>query len=329
MGLYAVRISYINKCCKRQKCVVVGFPHIATIWCPWPRILFPGQRCGSRHTWSGLTEGSRMSQEQTENDNVLVVTEDNRSGDETADPEVDIHLPRGPDPTPGSVPQTAQVDLETVGAATPDPGLHRQYGSKSGAKSKRLIYELPMTGTWPVTDFRDPQRADLEDTVAQNEICTLKLALPGPSTSATWGPPARPRPAASTTTNVPMFSGVTSWDQYRQAFDAIVRSNGWDDATVALQLLSHLEGDTLNVTLLVPEAQRATRIGLVSAVTDHYGSPGRLADYRRQFEKTGRQDGEDPSIFAIELETLAVKAGLLPDIYIYPSRVSPETLWIR
>ena len=30
--------------------------------------------------------------------------------------------------------------------------------------------------------------------------------------------------------------GVTSWDQYRQVFDAIVRSNGRDDATVYLQL---------------------------------------------------------------------------------------------
>ena len=34
----------------------------------------------------------------------------------------------------------------------------------------------------------------------------------------------------------------------------------------------------------------------------------RLADYRRQFEKTTRTTGEDPSIFAIALETLAVKA---------------------
>ena len=43
-------------------------------------------------------------------------------------------------------------------------------------------------------------------------------------------------------TKVPRFAGVTSWEQYRQVFDAIVRSNGWDDATAALQLLSHLEG---------------------------------------------------------------------------------------
>ena len=64
--------------------------------------------------------------------------------------------------------------------------------------------------------------------------------------------PDQPKPAVFTSTKVPKFSGVTSWDQYRQVFDAIVRSNGWDDDTVALQLLFHLEGDALNVALLVP-----------------------------------------------------------------------------
>ena len=33
-----------------------------------------------------------------------------------------------------------------------------------------------------------------------------------------------------------------SWEQYGQVFDASVLSNGWNDATAALQLLSHLEG---------------------------------------------------------------------------------------
>ena len=49
-------------------------------------------------------------------------------------------------------------------------------------------------------------------------------------------------------------------------------------------------------------------VGLVDALTAHYGSPGRLADYRRQFERTTRTVGEDPAIFATALETLAVKA---------------------
>ena len=76
-------------------------------------------------------------------------------------------------------------------------------------------------------------------------------------------------------------------------FDAMVPSNGWDDATAALQLLSHLEGDTLNVALLVPMSRRTSRTGLVDALSAHYGSPGRLADYRWQFEKTTRSVGED------------------------------------
>ena len=46
----------------------------------------------------------------------------------------------------------------------------------------------------------------------------------------------------------------------------------------------------------------------MDALSEHYGSPGRLADYRRQFEKTTRMAGEDPSRFAIALERLAVKA---------------------
>ena len=41
-----------------------------------------------------------------------------------------------------------------------------------------------------------------------------------------------------TSTKVPRFAGMTSWEQYRQVFDAIVLSNGWDDATVALQLFA-------------------------------------------------------------------------------------------
>ena len=46
----------------------------------------------------------------------------------------------------------------------------------------------------------------------------------------------------------------------------------------------------------------------MDALTAHYGSPGRLADYRRQFKRTTRTVGEDPAIFATALETLAVKA---------------------
>ena len=78
--------------------------------------------------------------------------------------------------------------------------------------------------------------------------------------------------------------------------------------TAALQLFSHLEGDALNVAHLVPLTRRLSRSGLVDALTAHYGSPGRLADYRRQFESTTRIIGEYPAIFATASETLAVKA---------------------
>ena len=62
------------------------------------------------------------------------------------------------------------------------------------------------------------------------------------------------------------------------------------------------------MALLVPLPRRLYRTGLAGALSAHYGSPGRLADYRRQSEKTTRTAGEDPSIFATALETLAVNA---------------------
>ena len=62
------------------------------------------------------------------------------------------------------------------------------------------------------------------------------------------------------------------------------------------------------MALLKPMPRRASRKELTDALSAHYGSPGRLANYRREFDKTVRKSGEDPSNFAIALETLAVKA---------------------
>ena len=125
-----------------------------------------------------------------------------------------------------------------------------------------------------------------------------------------------PRRSGFTSTPVPRYSGKSNWEQYHEVFEAIVCSNGWDDATAALQLLSHLDGDALNVTLLVPESRRVVPGFLKKSLSDHYNSPGRLAEYKRQFQRAFRGPGDDPSIFAIELETLARRAFIDIDISI-------------
>ena len=90
--------------------------------------------------------------------------------------------------------------------------------------------------------------------------------------------------------------------------------NGWDDVTAALQLLSHLDGDALNVALLVPESQRAVPEFLINSLLDHYNSPGRRAEYKRQFPRVVRRLEDDPSVFAIELETLARRVFMDVDL---------------
>ena len=69
---------------------------------------------------------------------------------------------------------------------------------------------------------------DLEDLQTENRF----LRTPRPQVSVPLV-----RQAALTTTKVPWFNGSTSWEQYQQVFDAIALSNGWSDATAALQLL--------------------------------------------------------------------------------------------
>ena len=55
---------------------------------------------------------------------------------------------------------------------------------------------------------------------------------------------------------------------------------------------------------------------LIKSLSDHYNAPGRLAGYKRQFQQACRRPGDDPSIFAIELETLARRAFIDIDITI-------------
>ena len=55
--------------------------------------------------------------------------------------------------------------------------------------------------------------------------------------------------AQFTNTAVPRFDGNGCWQQHLQIFNSI--SNGWRDKTAALQLFVHLEGEALNVALLM------------------------------------------------------------------------------
>ena len=84
--------------------------------------------------------------------------------------------------------------------------------------------------------------------------CRTELELARTHTMAVTLRPQRR--SGFTSTPVPRYSGKSNWEQYREVFEAIVCSNGWDDVTAALQLLSHLDEDALNVALLVPESRR-------------------------------------------------------------------------
>ena len=132
--------------------------------------------------------------------------------------------------------------------------------------------------------------------------CRTELELARRHTPAVTLRP--PRRSGFTSTPVPRYSGKSNWEQYREVFESIVRSNGWDDVTAALQLLSHLDGDALNVDLLVLESRRVVPGFLIKSLSDHCNAPGRLAEHKRQFQRAFRRPGDGPSIFAIFFKTI-------------------------
>ena len=213
---------------------------------------------------------------------------------------------------------------EIAGAMEMEGSLQNRRGKETwldatepyrGARPRMRDFDRPVDGELGATsgDVEDDDKSPavvLEETVGrmQRDLEELQsenrfLRTPRAARSVPLV-----KQAALTTTKVPWFNGSTSWEQYLQVFDVIVLSNGWGDATAALQLLSHLQDDALSVALLIPMPLQATRKELTDALSSHYGSPGRLANYRREFDRTVRKMGEDPSNFAIKLETLAVKA---------------------
>ena len=213
---------------------------------------------------------------------------------------------------------------ESAGAMEPEGSLQNRHRKETwleatepyrGARPRRMEFdrlvdrELGATSGEVEDEDKSPMAA-LEDTISrmQRDLEELQSENRFLRTPRASRPVPLVRQAALTTTKVPWFNGSTSWEQYLQVFDAIVLLNGWGDATAALQLLSHLQDDALSVALLIPMPLQASRRELTDALTSHYGSPGRLANYRREFDKTVRKRGEDPSNFAITLETLAVKA---------------------
>ena len=110
-----------------------------------------------------------------------------------------------------------------------------------------------------------------------------------------------------TNTAVPRFDGTGCWQQHLLVFRAITKLNGWSSDTAAIQLFAHLDGEALQVALLMPDRIREHWKDFVDELSAYSNTPGRLAVFRRQFENAHRRPGLDPATFATELGILALR----------------------
>ena len=90
-------------------------------------------------------------------------------------------------------------------------------------------------------------------------------------------------------------------------FQAIAKSNGWSSDTAALQLFAHLDGEALQVALLMLNRNRECWKDIADELSAYYNTPGRLAVFRREFENAHRRPGSYPATFATKLGILALR----------------------
>ena len=81
------------------------------------------------------------------------------------------------------------------------------------------------------------------------------------------------------------------------------------DGTAELQLFAHLDGEALNVALLMPVVERDKWEDLSNGLSDYYNSPGRLAMFRQRFESASHRPGADLATFATELGIILAVRG--------------------
>ena len=115
------------------------------------------------------------------------------------------------------------------------------------------------------------------------------------------------RPRIFTNTASPRFDGTRCWEQHLLVFQAIAKSNGWSSGTTALQLFAHLDGEALQVALLVLNRNRECWRDIADEISAYYNTPERLAVFRRRFENAHRRPWSDPATFATELGILALR----------------------
>ena len=99
------------------------------------------------------------------------------------------------------------------------------------------------------------------------------------------------RPCIFTNTVVPRFDGTRCWEQHLLVFQAIAKSNVWSSDTAFLQLFAHLDGEALQVALLVLNRNRECWRDIADELSAYYNTPGRLTVFHCRFENAHRCPG--------------------------------------
>lgn len=106
----------------------------------------------------------------------------------------------------------------------------------------------------------------------------------------------------------PTFDGNSSWEEFLIQFEAVAKSNGWDEPRKALALVSSLEGPARGVLSSLFAAKRENFEELTLALEFRYGAKNFTQLNYVKFQNYKQRKGESISELASEIERLAQAA---------------------
>lgn len=104
------------------------------------------------------------------------------------------------------------------------------------------------------------------------------------------------------------FDGKVAWEAYLAQFEMLAAAQGWNDGECALQLVSSLRGQALEVLAHLTPAQRSVYSCVVGALERRFGQHLQAEVYRARLRGRVRGPGEPLPRLAQDVETLVRRA---------------------
>ena len=180
---------------------------------------------------------------------------------------------------------------------------------------ERAAPTAPWATFRPITPPPSPPRSSPREWAAGNQPAAFMPPhlMPPRLSSPPRAPPAHHQaasfgPSPQGKRKPSEFDGKVAWEAYLAQFEMLAAAQGWNDGECALQLVSSLRGQALEVLAHLTPAQRSVYSCVVGALERRFGQHLQAEVYRARLRGRVRGPGEPLPRLAQDVETLVRRA---------------------